>query len=76
MVSFTFSAGYGTPSGPAGYQGWGAPAGPQGQGMAPQWGSNYGGPPQQQGYSSYGKLMSLTCSDIHSCMVVLPFLVL
>jgi hypothetical protein len=21
----------------------------------PQWGSNYGGPPQQQGYGSYGK---------------------
>ncbi|PSN29790.1 Heterogeneous nuclear ribonucleoprotein 27C [Blattella germanica] len=39
-----------------GYQGWGAPPGPQGQQMPPpQWGSNYGGPPQQQGYGSYGK---------------------
>nr|CAD7589283.1 unnamed protein product [Timema genevievae] len=47
---------YGTPSGPGGYQGWGAPPGPQGQQMPPsQWGSNYGGPPQQQGYGSYAK---------------------
>lgn len=46
--------GYGTPSGPGGYQNWGAPPGPQGQQMAPpQWGSNY--PPQQTGYGSYGK---------------------
>ncbi|XP_050443369.1 heterogeneous nuclear ribonucleoprotein 27C-like isoform X2 [Adelges cooleyi] len=44
--------GYGTPSGPGGFQGWGAPPGPQGQGMAPPtWGSNY--PPQQPGYGSY-----------------------
>lgn len=51
-----YAAGYGTPSGPGGYQGWGAPPGPQGQQMPPpQWGSNYGGPPQQQGYGSYGK---------------------
>nr|XP_024217734.1 heterogeneous nuclear ribonucleoprotein 27C isoform X4 [Halyomorpha halys] len=46
--------GYGTPSGPGGYQGWGAPPGPQGQQMPPQWGSNYGAPPQQTGYGSYG----------------------
>ncbi|XP_049791162.1 heterogeneous nuclear ribonucleoprotein 27C-like isoform X1 [Schistocerca nitens] len=47
--------GYGAPSGPGGYQGWGAPPGPQGQQMPPpQWGSNYGGPPAQQGYGSYG----------------------
>lgn len=47
--------GYGTPSGPGGFQGWGAPPGPQGQGMAPPtWGSNYA-PPQQPGYGSYGK---------------------
>ncbi|XP_049837342.1 heterogeneous nuclear ribonucleoprotein 27C isoform X5 [Schistocerca gregaria] len=46
--------GYGAPSGPGGYQGWGAPPGPQGQQMPPpQWGSNYGGPPAQQGYGSY-----------------------
>ncbi|XP_033609583.1 heterogeneous nuclear ribonucleoprotein 27C isoform X4 [Cryptotermes secundus] len=51
--------GYGTPSGPGGYQGWGAPPGPQGQQMPPpQWGSNYGGPPQQQGYGSYGDMYS------------------
>ncbi|XP_063233555.1 heterogeneous nuclear ribonucleoprotein 27C isoform X21 [Bacillus rossius redtenbacheri] len=49
--------GYGTPTGPGGYQGWGAPPGPQGQQMPPpQWGSNYGGPPQQQGYGSYGDM--------------------
>ncbi|XP_021936644.1 heterogeneous nuclear ribonucleoprotein 27C isoform X9 [Zootermopsis nevadensis] len=53
------NAGYGTPSGPGGYQGWGAPPGPQGQQMPPpQWGSNYGGPPQQQGYGSYGDMYS------------------
>lgn len=46
-------AGYGTPSGPGSYQGWGAPPAPQGP--PPQWGNNYGGPPQQQGYGSYGK---------------------
>jgi hypothetical protein len=59
-------AGYGTPSGPGGYQGWGAPPGPQGQQMPPpQWGSNYGGPPQQQGYGSYGKTQySLQCTSI------------
>lgn len=45
--------GYGTPSGPGSYQGWGAPPAPQGP---PQWGNNYGGPPQQQGYGSYGKI--------------------
>uniref|UniRef100_A0A0K8SVF9 RRM domain-containing protein n=1 Tax=Lygus hesperus TaxID=30085 RepID=A0A0K8SVF9_LYGHE len=45
--------GYGTPSGPGGYQSWGAPPGPQGQQMPPQWGSNYGAPPQQS-YGSYG----------------------
>lgn len=47
--------GYGTPSGPGGYQGWGAP--PQSQQMAahPQWGSSYGAPPQQTGYGTgYG----------------------
>ncbi|XP_054285566.1 heterogeneous nuclear ribonucleoprotein 27C isoform X7 [Macrosteles quadrilineatus] len=44
--------GYGTPSGPGGYQNWGAPPGPQGQQMAPpQWGPNY--PSQQTGYGSY-----------------------
>lgn len=48
--------GYGTPSGPGGYQGWGAPPGPQGQQMPPQWGSNYGAPPQQTGYGSYGDI--------------------
>jgi len=53
-VGLWLCAGYGTPSGPASYQSWGAPAGPQGQGLAPQWGSNFGGPPQQQGYGSYG----------------------
>ncbi|XP_026467714.1 heterogeneous nuclear ribonucleoprotein 27C isoform X2 [Ctenocephalides felis] len=42
---------YGTPSGPGSYQAWGAPPGPQGP--PPQWGNNYGGPPQQQGYGSY-----------------------
>lgn len=47
-------AGYGTPSGPGSYQSWGAPPAPQGP--PPQWGSNYAGPPQQQGYGSYGKL--------------------
>lgn len=47
--------GYGTPSGPGGYQNWGAPPGPQGQQMAPpQWGPNY--PSQQTGYGSYGKV--------------------
>ncbi|CAH1407518.1 unnamed protein product [Nezara viridula] len=50
--------GYGTPSGPGGYQGWGAPPGPQGQQMPPQWGSNYGAPPQQTGYGSYGDIYS------------------
>lgn len=45
-------AGYGTPSGPGSYQSWGAPPAPQGP--PPQWGSNYAGPPQQQGYGSYG----------------------
>ncbi|XP_018570774.1 heterogeneous nuclear ribonucleoprotein 27C isoform X3 [Anoplophora glabripennis] len=45
-------AGYGTPSGPGSYQGWGAPPAPQGP--PPQWGNNYAGPPQQQGYGSYG----------------------
>ncbi|KAG8329812.1 DAZ-associated protein 1 [Homalodisca vitripennis] len=53
-------AGYGTPSGPGGYQNWGAPPGPQGQQMAPpQWGSNY--PPQQTGYGSYGHLVGQEC---------------
>lgn len=57
MIFRSVAAGYGTPSGPQGYQGWGAPPGPQGQQMAPpQWGSNYGAPPQQTGYGSYGKL--------------------
>lgn len=52
-------AGYGTPSGPGGYQNWGAPPGPQGQQMAPpQWGSNY--PPQQTGYGSYGECYFIT----------------
>jgi hypothetical protein len=56
LTFYVLKAGYGTPSGPGGYQGWGAPPGPQGQQMPPpQWGSNYGGPPQQQGYGSYGK---------------------
>lgn len=56
LMFHVLKAGYGTPSGPGGYQGWGAPPGPQGQQMPPpQWGSNYGGPPQQQGYGSYGK---------------------
>ncbi|XP_054285565.1 heterogeneous nuclear ribonucleoprotein 27C isoform X6 [Macrosteles quadrilineatus] len=49
--------GYGTPSGPGGYQNWGAPPGPQGQQMAPpQWGPNY--PSQQTGYGSYGDMYS------------------
>jgi RNA-binding protein Musashi len=48
--------GYGNPAGPGSYQGWGAPPGPQGQQMAPpQWGANYGGPPQQQGYGTYSE---------------------
>ncbi|XP_018570776.1 heterogeneous nuclear ribonucleoprotein 27C isoform X5 [Anoplophora glabripennis] len=49
-------AGYGTPSGPGSYQGWGAPPAPQGP--PPQWGNNYAGPPQQQGYGSYGDMYS------------------
>lgn len=55
-------AGYGTPSGPGSYQGWGAPPAPQGP--PPQWGNNYGGPPQQQGYGSYGKIFLLSVYKI------------
>ena len=74
---FILKAGYGTPSGPGGYQGWGAPPGPQGQQMPPpQWGSNYGGPPQQQGYGSYGKnpldiLRNKNCIILVLWMVIL-----
>lgn len=68
LILIILKAGYGTPSGPGGYQGWGAPPGPQGQQMPPpQWGSNYGGPPQQQGYGSYGTLRfgsNLVCTVI------------
>ncbi|RZF38613.1 hypothetical protein LSTR_LSTR010712 [Laodelphax striatellus] len=50
--------GYGTPSAPGGYQGWGGPPAHQGQQMGPpQWsGANYGAPPQQTGYGSYGDM--------------------